>query len=439
MLAHGTDGSSRLSPRAQERSAGTVPAVGRVVEAVFPTRMGTPFRWLVGSAWASNLGDGLAVAAGPLLVASQTPDPFLVALAGLLQRLPWLLFGLHAGVLADRLDRRLVVVAVDLVRAGVLAVLVTVLLTGAVSVPVVLVTVFLLGTAEVFADTTSATLLPMVVPRADLGVGNARMMTARITMNQLVGPAVGAALFVLGTAWPFGVQAVCLLLSAVLVSRTVVPPLPAPEGPRHLRRDIAEGLRWTWGNPAVRTLTLTIVTFNVTYGAAWSVLVLYASDRLGLGPVGFGLLTTVGALGGIVGTAGYDLLERHVGLVWIMRVGLVVETLTHLGLALTTTPWVAMTIMFVFGAHAFVWGTTSRTVRMRAVPVHLQGRVGSLYSIGVFGGIVAGQALGGVIARIWGVTGPFWFAFVGSAVILALIWRELAHIAHADDAAVRAG
>jgi predicted MFS family arabinose efflux permease len=115
-----------------------------------------------------------------------------------------------------------------------------------------------------------------------------------------------------------------------------------------------------------------------------------------------------------------------------MRVGLLIETLTHLGLAVTTTGWVAMLIMCAFGAHAFVWGTTSSTVRMRAVPIELQGRVGSLYSIGVFGGIVAGQALGGVIARIWGVTGPFWFAFAGSALILALIWRELAHIAHAD-------
>jgi predicted MFS family arabinose efflux permease len=109
-----------------------------------------------------------------------------------------------------------------------------------------------------------------------------------------------------------------------------------------------------------------------------------------------------------------------------------------LGLAVTTTPWVAMTILFVFGAHAFIWGTTSRTVRMRAVPTELQGRVGSLYSIGVFGGIVAGQALGGVIGRIWGITGPFWFAFVGSAVLLALIWREQAHIAHADEAALSA-
>ncbi|HEX2074431.1 MAG TPA: MFS transporter [Geodermatophilus sp.] len=410
--------------------------MGRLVEAVLPARMGTSFRWLVGSSWASSLGDGIGLAAWPLLVAAQTQDPLLVALAGLLQRLPWLLFGLSAGVLADRVDRRLLVVAVDLVRAAALAVLTVALVTGAVDVTVVLVTVFALGTAEVFADTTAGTLLPMVVARGDLGIGNARMMTGALTMNELVGPAVGAALFAAGWAWPFLAQAVCVALGALLVSRMRLPAVPRPAERRHVGRDVVEGLRWTWAHPAVRTLTLTIVTFNVTYGAAWSVLVLYAMQRLDLGAVGFGLLTTVGAVGGLVGTAAYDWLERHASLATIMRVGLVVETLTHLGLALTTNAWVAMAILFVFGAHAFVWGTTSRTVRMRAVPTELQGRVGSLYSIGVFGGIVLGQGLGGVIAWAWGVTGPFWFGFAGSAVLLALIWRELAHIAHADDEAL---
>jgi MFS family permease len=407
--------------------------VSRVLEAVLPARMGTPFRWLVGSSFVSNLGDGIGLAAGPLLIASQTSDPFLVAMAGLLQRLPWLLFGLYAGVLADRVDRRLLVVAVDLTRAGVLAVLTGTLVTGHVTVGVVLVSMFLLGTAEVFADTTTGTLLPMVVAKPDLGIGNARISAGSLTMNNLVGPAVGAALFAAGTAWPFLAQGVCIALGAVLITRMAVRRLPRPETRSHIGRDIAEGFRWTWGNGAVRTLTLTIVVFNVTYGAAWSVLVLYATHVLGLGAVGFGLLTTVGAVGGIAGTLSYDWLERHASLASIMRVGLLIETLTHLGLALTTTPWVAMAIMFVFGAHAFIWGTTSRTVRMRAVPLELQGRVGSLYAIGVFGGIVAGQALGGVIAGIWGITGPFWFAFVGSAVLLAVIWRELAHIAHVDE------
>lgn len=407
--------------------------MGGLVEAVLPARMGTPFRWLVGSAWASYLADGIAFAAGPLLVASRTHDPLLVALAGLLERLPWLLFGLYAGALADRLDRRRLVVLVDLLRAAVLGLLIVTIVTGWVSVGIVLVATFALGTADVFSDCAYGPLLPMLVEKADLGVGNARMSAGQLTGGQLVGPAVGAVLFAIGSAWPFVTQAVLVTLSVLLVARIRLP-APAPSGTRsHLRRDVLEGLRWTWRNAAVRTLTLAIVTFNVTFGAAWSVLVLYAQQRLHLDAAGYGLLTSIGAVGGIVGTLVYDALERRFSLAGIMRVGLIIETFTHLGLALTTTAWVAMAIMFVFGGHALIWGTTSRTIRMRAVPMELQGRVGSLYAIGVFGGIVVGQALGGVIARTWGVTGPFWFAFVGSALILVLIWRQLRHIERAES------
>jgi MFS family permease len=404
--------------------------VGRVLEVVLPARMGSAFRWLVGSSWASNLGDGIGLAAGPLLIASETQDPLLVALAALLQRLPWLLFGLYAGVLADRTDRKRMVVVADLLRAGVLGVLTLTLITGTVSAPIVLCAMPLLGTAKVFADTATGTLLPMVVVEDDLAIGNARLMTGFLTTGQLVGPAAGAALFAAGRASPFLAQTILVAAGALLVTQMRLPVLVARDRRSSVAHDVAEGFRWTWGNAAVRTLTLAIVTFNVTFGAAWSVLVLYSRQRLGLGAVGFGLLTTVSAIGGLAGTGIYDWLQRRASLANIMRVGLVVETFTHLGLAITTTAWVAMAIMFVFGAHAFIWGTTSRTVRMRAVPTELQGRVGSVYSIGVFGGILAGQAIGGAVARVWGLTAPFWFAFFGSAITLTLIWRELGHVAH---------
>ena len=117
-----------------------------------------------------------------------------------------------------------------------------------------------------------------------------------------------------------------------------------------------------------------------------------------------------------------------------MRIGLIVETLTHLILAVTTNAAIAMVIFFAFGMHAFVWGTTSVTVRQRAVPIELQGRVGSVNTVGVYGGLVVGSALGGLLAQQFGVTAPFWFAFAGSALFLVAIWRELAHIAHADEA-----
>ncbi len=408
--------------------------MSRLVEALVPARLGSGFRWLLASSWISNLGDGVALAAGPLLVASQTDSPLLVALGATLQWLPPLVFGLFAGALTDRLDRRLIVATVNVFRCLVLGLLVASILGGVVSVAVALLALLLLATAESFADNASQTLLPILVRRDDLAVGNARLQTGFITLNQLAGPMVGAALFTAGAAWPFLTEAVLVAASAVLISRIALPaPTAARTGRGGIHRDIVEGLRWTWHHPAVRTLTLTIFTFNITFGAAWSVLVLYATVRLDLGPVGFGAVTLVQAVGGLAGTAAYGWITRRVALGDLMRVGLVIETITHAALAVTTVPWVAMAIFFVFGAHAFVWGTTSVTVRQRAVPAALQGRVGSVNVVGVYGGLVVGSGVGGVLAQNYGVTAPFWFAFAGSAVFVVLIWRQLSHIAHDDE------
>jgi len=405
--------------------------MGRVGEAISPVRLGTGFRWLLASSWVSNVGDGIEVAAGPLLVASLTHDPLVVALASLLQRVPWLLFGLHAGVAADRFDRRRLVVGVNAARAAVLVVLSLVVVSGRISVGLVLVTLFLLGTAETLADTTTGTLLPMLVEPAHLGLGNARLMFGFVTANQLAGPSIGAVLFAVGMAAPFATQAACMALAAVLVARIPAGRVVLRPAPAGIGRQIGDGLRWLWGHPPVRTLTIAIVAFNVTFGAAWSVLVLYATERLGLGEIGFGLVTTIGAVGGVIGSWSYGWIERHVSLGHVMRIGLVVETLTHLSLAVTTTPAVALAIFLVFGAHAAIWGTIASSIRQRAVPAEFQGRVTAVYMMGVNGGLVAGAALGGVIARAGGITAPFWFGFVGSALILTAIWRSLTNIAHA--------
>lgn len=371
----------------------------------------------------------MALAAGPLLVASLTHNAFLVALAALLQWLPPLLFALVAGVVSDRVDRRVLVVATELCRAAVVALLVLTLVTGHGSIAVVLVVMFLLGTLEVFSNNASGTLLPMIVGPDDLPLGNARLQLGFITLNQFVGPPLGAFLFGLGRASPFAAQAVLVAFGALLVARIA---LPAREGQRetHWLADVREGVRWTVRHPAVRTLVLTILIFNITYGAAWSVLVLYATRRLGLGSVGFGLLNVAIATGGVVANVLYGRITARISLGALMRIGLVVETLVHLTLALTTVPWVAMATLFCFGFEAFAWGTTSVAVRQRAVPSELQGRVNSVNSVGTYAGLVAGAALGGLIAEHWGVVAPFWFAFAGSAVFLVLMWRQLVHISH---------
>jgi MFS family permease len=362
-------------------------------------------------------------------MAAQTRDPGLVALALLMQRLPYLLFGLYVGVVADRVNRRRVMIVVNILRGLVVCALAVTIATGRADVVVVLTTLFILGSAEVFADITTSTLLPMVVAKPNLGVANARIVSGFVTANQLVGPAIGAFLFAVGMAVPFGAQALCMALGAVLFSRIArTPPVMASE-PSHLGRDLKEGFRWLWNHAPLRTLAITVFVFNITFGAAWSVLVLIAIERLEVGEVGYGLMITVGAIGGLLGAAAYGALESRFSLADIMRAGLVVECVTHLTLATTTAPWVAMTILFLFGAHNSIWRTTTTTIRQRAVPTEFQGRVSSLNQLGSYGGLVAGAALGGAIAGRWGVTGPFWFAFIGSVIILALMWRELAHIA----------
>jgi len=427
-----------------------------VVDAVLPRRLGAPFRWLWSAATLTNIGDGIALAAGPLLIASQTRDPFLVSLAFFCEFLPSLVLGSFVGVIVDRVDRRRILVLVNLARAGVLVVLASTIATGVVSIAAILVALLLISTAETFADLAATSLLPQYVAREDLGLANARLQSAYLLTNQLIGPPIGAFLFVVGMAIPFAVNAVTFAFAGVIVARIALSGLPARDTPGRegvsgdtgnmgdtpgtsggvasIWHDLADGFRWLRHHPPMRTLALTVIAFNVTFGAATSVLVLYAGDRLGMDSVGFGLLTTASAIGGIVGTAAYSRLERRFGLANLMRGGLLIETASHLIFALTTSPAVALATMVVFGAHEVVWWTTSITIRQRAVPDELLGRVGGIYTVGLTGGIVVGTPIGGLLAKSFGITAPFWFGFLGSALLVIVLWRELRHIAHDDHA-----
>ena len=256
--------------------------------------------------------------------------------------------------------------------------------------------------------------------------------------NQLLAPPIGAFLFASGMALPFATNAACFVLGAVLVSRVVTDvarPHRACRGRASLRAEMVEGVRWLMAHPPMRTLALTIFAFNVTFGAAWSVLVLYAQRA------------TRDERGRVRAAddrgrdrrdhrdrVSYGRLERRFALADIMRVGLLIETFTHLVLALTTSPAVALVTMVVFGAHAFVWGTTSTVVRQRAVPDELLGRVTGVYRVAMVGGIVIGTPIGGLLARAFGITAPFWFGFIGSALLVAILWREFDDIVHASEA-----
>ena len=421
------------------RSAAILPIVSRliasIIEMVAPARLGRSFRFLLSATFINNVGDGIVLSAGPLLVASTTRDPLLVSMALLSERLPVFLFGVLGGAIADRFDRRRLVVIANVGRAIVLIALVATIASGTINIAVVLAVLFILGTAETFADSASSTLLPGLVAREDLGIANARLQGGFLLTNQLMAPPIGAFLFAAGMALPFAANAAAFALGALLVSRVVTSTKREVATRTGLRSEMAEGFRWLMAHPPMRTLALTIFTFNVTFGAAWSVLVLYAGDRLGLDEVGFGFLITASAAGGLIGAVLYGRLERRFSLGNIMRGGLIIETLTHLTLAITTLPAVAFGTLVLLGVHEFAWGTTSTVVRQRAVPDALLGRVGGVYRVANVGGLVIGTPIGGLLARTFGITAPFWFAFVGSLVLVVVLWRQFQLIGDAGDAA----
>jgi MFS family permease len=388
--------------------------------------LGPDFTRLWSASAVSNIGDGIAMAAGPLLLASLTDDPALVAGAVFAQQAPWLLFSLFSGVLVDRVDRRGLAVVANLARGAIVSGLAVAIWTGHASVPVVYACLFLLGVGETIADNATSALLPAVVAADQLPRANSRLMATHILGNQLLAPPVGAAVFVVAAAVPFGLNAAGFVIAAVLVALVRGVPQQAPVRRRTVRAEIGEGLRWLWRHEVLRTLALCLCLMNLTLTGAFSILVLYAGERLGLDPRWFGLLLSSVAVGGVLGTAVAGRLIDRFGPGALLRVGLVVEAGTHLGLALARDVWVAGAVLAVFGVHAVVWNVITQSVRQREVPDELRGRVGSAFFLLSVGGSALGALLGGGLARQFGITAPFWFAVVVVAGVAVVAWRPFA-------------
>jgi hypothetical protein len=170
------------------------------------------------AATTSMLGDGIRFAALPLLAAAVTRRPLPVAVVTLSATVPWLLFGLYAGVAVDRLNRRVVMVAVNAARALTVGALAVVVATDHVSLPVLYAVAFVVGTGEVFYDLAAAAFLPAIVAADRLTVANARLISAQILGRDLVGAAVGGLLFAASRAVPFSIDAATFAISAVLIA-----------------------------------------------------------------------------------------------------------------------------------------------------------------------------------------------------------------------------
>jgi MFS family permease len=391
------------------------------------TRLGRRFAALWTSSTASAFGTGLATVATPLFVASRTGDPLVVSLASAVTWLPWLLFALPGGVLVDRLDRRRLMVVIDWLRAAAMAGLAAVVLTRTAGLPVLLVVLFLVSTGEVLARAASQALLPALVPRARLERANGLLYGGATVAQQMVAGPLGGLLFTVAAALPFVANAATFAVSAVVLTLVAGSYRAGPERPRaaarSLRGEVLDGLRWLRGQRLLRTMALLIGLLNVTLTAALAVLVLLARERLGLGSVGYGLLFTCLAVGGVVGALVGDRLVARVTATWTIRVGLLVEAATHLVLAASRSSLLVGLTLFLFGVHGALWGIVGSSLRQRLAPPEMLGRVGSSMLFVAAGGNCLGAVLGGALASAFGLTAPYWVGFGVAVVVIACTWR----------------
>ncbi|MEV4493877.1 MFS transporter [Micromonospora coxensis] len=375
----------------------------------------------------SALGSGMATVAAPLYVAARTDDPLVVSVAAGVAWLPWLLFALPGGVLADRVDRRRLMVVIDVVRVLALAVLAGAMLTGRAGVPLLYAVLFLVNSGEIVFRAASQAMLPAVVPRARLERANGWLGGGTTLANGMLAGPLGGFLFVVAESIPFAVNAGTYALSAVLVALVAGSYRGVGDGDRpatrSMRAEIVEGFRFLAGQRLLRTMAVLIGLLNLTLTAAMAVLVLLATDRLGLDSVGYGLLFTCMSVGGLLGATVGDRLVARVGATWTVRVGLLVEAGLHLALAASTDAWLIGFALFAFGVHGALWGIVFSSLRQRLTPSALQGRVGATTLFVAAGGNCAGALLGGVVAGAFGLTAPYWVGFVVAVAVSATTWR----------------
>ena len=381
---------------------------------------------------ASNAADGLTMFAGPLLAAAITRDPLLVAGLAFAQQVPWLIFPLISGAIVDRLDRRRVLAGVATFRALLIAALGLATLLDATSLPLLYAAFFLIGTAETVFDPASVTLLPAIVPRADLTRANARLAGTMTVLNQFTGPPLGGLLFGLAAATPFliggGLYAAAAAFVLAMRGTFRTDTHETRPSPAQLRREIAEGVRWLADHTFLRTLAITLGVMNLTMGATMAVMVLVAYERLGLTAFQYGIFNVAYAVGGIAASLLAHRVIRRVGAGRVLRYGIVLEAGTWVVFALSRDPFVVGVIWALFGAHAIAWGTVTVTVRQTIVPPALLGRVTSAYMTIAAGSGAIGTVIGGGLASSLDLTAPFWFAAVLDVAILVWAWRVLGQV-----------
>jgi MFS family permease len=372
--------------------------------------LGTAFWRLWTSSALSNLADGVFKVVLPLVAIRFTKSPTMIAGLTFALTLPWLLFALPAGALADRLDRRRAMLGANTVRAALLLALTLAVAADAGSIWVLYAVALCIGVAETLYDTSAQSILPLIVPRERLSRANGRLHAAELTANQFVGPPLGGLLVPLGAAAAFASPAALWAVAVGVLLAVRGPFRVVRERRTTMRADVAEGLRFLWRHRLLRTLAAMVGVSNLASNAVFSILVLYAvgpTSAMGLSDPGFGLLLTTTAAGSLLGSLTAERVERRLGRARSLVLTIVGCTLMVGTPALTADPLVVGAAFFAGGAAIAVWNVITVSLRQRVTPDRLLGRVNSGYRLVAWGTMPLGAAAGGLLAQALGLRAVF--------------------------------
>ncbi|MCC2336247.1 MFS transporter [Cellulomonas wangsupingiae] len=401
-------------------------------------RLGSRFHALLAATGAANLGDGVVQAAIPLVALGLTRSPSQIALLTAVAWLPWLLLGIGAGVLVDRVDRRRVQIGALVARGALLAVAAWLAVHG-LTIAWLIALALAYGVTEVLADLAAGALVPDVVAPADLPAANGRIMAVQQVANAFLGGPLAGLLLTLGTAWALGAPAALAVLAAAVLWRGVpgvyrhAPVAPdAPHDPRpgaaaavrRAGRDVREGLSLVLRHRVLRPVVLAAALLNMASTAYFTVFVLWAvgpGSRIGMTAGTYPLLLVALAVGAVAGSVLVARAARALG-----EVRLMVGAFT-LAFALLVVPVVAphpaavAATLLLVGALSTTGNVVNETLRQRIVPAHLLGRVGGAGRTLSVGLMPVGALLAGGAAERWGLAATMLGATaLAVAVALAL-------------------
>ncbi|WP_327387762.1 MFS transporter [Streptomyces sp. NBC_01207] len=391
------------------------------------------FRLLLAGAATGQFGAQVTLVALPLVAVLELDAPaFQVGLLTAAETAAFLLVGLPAGALTDRMRKRPLMIRADLVRAVAMASIPAAALADVLTMAQLYAVALVTGVATVFFDVAHQSYLPQILPRDQLVAGNGALETVRSTA-QVTGPGIGGGLVQLvGAQFAVIVDAIGYVLSALFllrIERAEEAPEPAAAG-GSLRKEIGEGLRFVFGHPLLRVIALTTGLANFSTAVLMATQTVHLVRVVGLEAGGLGLVLSASAVGGLLGALCAGRIAARLGQARVILLSLLVTGPFALLWPLSGHG-VAGAVLFAAGSAvvsfgAVVYNVAQVSFRQGMCPPRLLGRMNATLRFLMWGTLPLGALLGGALAQSYGSrTALAWCAVGILAVPLPLLLSPL--------------